>query len=273
MFFILNILKFSGDYMIKEEKIFYDSTDNIKLCGLLSVVNKSDKILILSHGLNSYKERISFNKFIEKAQTQNINTFRFDFRAHGESTGIDYEMTLLKEVQDLEATLKMLNNRGYNNISILGSCLGVSVFSLIDFNKYKYIKALISWYGALDNLSITNQDWYFTIKHKKEIEIKGFLEITSRRTGKVFKLGKGLYNEVCSLVSYENLVKLDLPILFIHGLNDMMIPFELSEKVSKLCKNSKLALIENASHNFANNDEAQNKAIDVSLDFVKGVFI
>ena len=50
--------------MIKEEKLFYDSTDDIKLCGLLSVVNGSDKILILSHGINSYKERRSFNVFI-----------------------------------------------------------------------------------------------------------------------------------------------------------------------------------------------------------------
>ena len=34
-----------------EEKIFYESTDNIKLCGLLSVVNDNKKIVILAHGL------------------------------------------------------------------------------------------------------------------------------------------------------------------------------------------------------------------------------
>ena len=258
--------------MIKEEKIFYESTDNIRLCGLLSVVNNSDKILILAHGLNSYKDRKIFNSFIEKAQIKKINTFRFDFRAHGESTGIDYEMTPSKEAQDLEATLKMLNNMGFNNIIILGSCLGVSVISLIDYNKYKYVKGIISWYGLLDYLAITKQEWYFTMEHKKEAEEKGFYEIKSRRTGKVFKIGKNLYNEVYNIVPYERLKDIDLPILFVHGLNDDMVPYDLSKKVSKLCKNSRLELIENGTHSFANNSEAKDKAIDVSIDFVKEIF-
>lgn len=40
---------------MNEEKIFYDSIDNVKLCRLLSKVNDSNKILILCHGLNGNK--------------------------------------------------------------------------------------------------------------------------------------------------------------------------------------------------------------------------
>ncbi len=75
-------------------------------------MNDSRKILILCHGLNGDKtERNSFNTFTEKLQKQKINSFRFDFRGHGESTGNDYEMTPTKEVEDLEETIKMLNNK------------------------------------------------------------------------------------------------------------------------------------------------------------------
>lgn len=44
-----------------EEKVYYESTDNLKLCGLLSKVNDSKKIVLLCHGLNGDKtERNSF---------------------------------------------------------------------------------------------------------------------------------------------------------------------------------------------------------------------
>jgi len=92
-----------------EEKLYYDTTDNIKLCGLLSKVNESRKIIVLCHGLKGDKtERNSFDAFVGKLQEQNINSFRFDFRGHGESYGIDYEMTVTKEVEDLEKTIVFL---------------------------------------------------------------------------------------------------------------------------------------------------------------------
>lgn len=46
-----------------EEKIYYDSTDNIKLCGLLSKVNDGNSIIVLCHGIRADKtERNSFSK-------------------------------------------------------------------------------------------------------------------------------------------------------------------------------------------------------------------
>lgn len=78
-----------------EEKIFYKTTNNIKLCGLLSKVNSSNKIVILCHGIRGNKtERKSFNKLTSYLAENNYNSFRFDFRGHGESTGNDYEMTM-----------------------------------------------------------------------------------------------------------------------------------------------------------------------------------
>ena len=91
----------------------------------------------------------------------------------------------------------------------------------------------------------------------------------SKRTGEVFKLGKDLYKEVYEIVPYESLIKVDLPILFVHGLIDNMVPYELSVKVSKMCKNARLELIENGTHTFDNDINALNKAIDVTIDFIE----
>lgn len=257
---------------MNEEKIFYDSTDNVKLCGLLSKMNDSNKILILCHGLNGNKtERNSFNTFVEKLQEQKINSFRFDFRGHGESTGNDYEMTPTKEVQDLEETIKMLNSKGYDEIVILGASFGGSIISLMDYSKFKSIKGLICWYGAVDYFATIEAEGFFSEEHKKIAEENGYFEVKSKRTGKVFKLGKALYDEVYSIVPYESLIKVDLPILFVHGLIDNMVPHELSVKVSKLCKKAKLELIENGTHTFDNDINALNKAVDVSITFINNI--
>ncbi len=48
-----------------------------------------------------------------------------------------------------------------------------------------------------------------------------------------------------------------------------MVPYELSVKVSKLCNNSRLELIEKGTHSFAEDKGALDKAIEVSIDFIK----
>ena len=255
---------------MNEKKIYYDSTDNIKLCGLLSRMNDSDKIVVLCHGLNGDKtERKSFNILVEKLQEQNINSFRFDFRAHGESTGNDYEMTPTKEVSDLEKTIELLKSKGFNSIILLGASFGGSIISLMDYKKFNMVKALICWYGAIDYFATIEAENFFSEEHRKIAEQNGFYEVTSKRTGRVFRLGLPLYEEVYKIVPYKSLIEVNLPILFVHGLIDNMVPFQLSERISKLCKNSTLELIENGTHTFDNDINALNKAIDVSIDFIK----
>ena len=59
-----------------EEKIFYDSDNNIKLCGILNKSN-NDKIVIMCHGIRGNKEeRGSFTYLAEK----------FEFIENGEHT-------------------------------------------------------------------------------------------------------------------------------------------------------------------------------------------
>ena len=92
-----------------EEKIFSKAKDNIKLCGILSVVNQTGEITLLCHGLMGDKNDSNHFKDLSNAlYKNNINTFRFDFRAHGKSEDEDYKMPHLKELIDLETTIDLL---------------------------------------------------------------------------------------------------------------------------------------------------------------------
>ena len=77
-----------------EEKIYINSTDNIKLCALMSDVS-TDKVVLLCHGIRGDKyERGSFTTLAKEIGKQGYSTVRIDFRGHGESDGIDYELRM-----------------------------------------------------------------------------------------------------------------------------------------------------------------------------------
>lgn len=251
-----------------EEKIFYQTKDNIRLCGILSVVNLKKEIAVLCHGIMGDKnDSDHFQDLSNALNENNINTFRFDFRAHGESEGNDYEMTHLKELIDLETTIDLLLEKGFDSIYLLGASFGGSVVSSINFKKYACIKKLILWYGLLD-FSRTFTD-FFTEESEKEANKMGFKMIKSNQSGITFKLGKNLYQDIKNRKPYENLLDLEIPILFVHGITDSIIPYQSSKDVSKVCKNATLKLIENESHAFRKSKEGLEEAIHSTVEFIK----
>lgn len=256
---------------MEEQKIFYDSTDNIKLCGLLSKVNDSDKIVVLCHGFSGNKsEKKSFDVLVERMRENNINSFRFDFRSHGESSGNDWEMTVSGEIEDLKTSIKLLENLGYNEFILLGASFGAGIVSLLDFENYSNINSLILWYGAFDFKDPRNQT--FSDDKWEIAKSYGYYELL-KKTGVIRKIGLNLFNEVNKFKPYENLSKLELPLLFVHGTIDTSVPPELSIETASKCKNARVELIEGGWHTFDNSKEALDNAIEISVDYIKNNLI
>lgn len=260
--------------MEDEKKVYYKSFDDVKLCGILSKVNDDDKIVIFCHGLNSDKSgREIYTKFAKVLREENINSFRFDFRAHGESTGTDYEMNISKEIKDVESTLDILISKGYKNIIIHGSSFGGGIIALLDYNKYKEVKGLVFWYAALDfNVATTKKGLLLSKEHLEIAKKEGYFTVFNPKTGRKFRLGESVFYEAGIYYPYKNLIQFDLPMLFLHGTADMVVPYQLSENVAKMCKNSKLELIRNGTHAFAGNQVDIDDAISRTNKFIMDIF-
>ena len=86
-----------------EEKLYFKSADNIELCGLLSIVNDSNKIVMLCHGLNGDKtERNSFNVFVDN-EKNNYNYELFDKKIEEEiKQKIIEDEEIIKEDKQIE---------------------------------------------------------------------------------------------------------------------------------------------------------------------------
>lgn len=250
-----------------EEKIFYKSTDNIKLCGLLGKFSNDNSIIIMCHGINGNKDEIgSFAKLSNKLHSYGYNTFRFDFRSHGESQGIDYELTPLKELEDIYSTINYLKEQGFDRFIILGASFGASIVSMINYSTCSEIKGIILWYGALD---YTRTNGYFLNEHKEIAEKEGYYPLVSKRSGNILRLGKEFFNQINEIVPYNYLININKPILFVHGNKDETVPYELSKEVCNKCINSKISIIENGDHSFSKNEEVRNKAIHVTIEFIE----
>jgi len=248
-----------------EEKIFYNSTNNIKLCGILNHLTDNKKIVILCHGFNTNKDR-STKVVSDELNVNLINTFGFDFRAQGESTGLDNEMTISGEIEDLESTISFLENKGYEEFILYGGSFGGGIVALLDYNKYTNIKSIVLWCSTLD-YSKKGEESVFNDENK-EIALKdGFVTIENSK-GEVFRIGKKLYKERDLYMPYKNLEKVSMPILLVHGAKDENVPYEISKDISIKCKNSKLITIENATHSLKESPEAIKETVEFVKSFI-----
>lgn len=255
---------------VLEKKIFYNSDNNIKLCGILYQSNNK-KIVIMCHGIRGNKEECgSFTYLAGKLKKIGYSSFRFDFYGHGESQGKDYEMTISKEIVDLESTIKMLQSKGYEDFILVGGSFGASIVSLFPYNKYTCVKGIVLWYGAL-NYDYIKYGNLFTEENKKIAEKQGYYTSRSLNSGEDFKFGLELFNEVEKFKPYEELIKCDLPKLFVHGEIDSAVPYKLSENVANMCKNARFELIENGEHTFQNSPKAIENAVNITVEFIKEV--
>lgn len=254
-----------------EEKIYIDSTDGIKLCALLGKVSEN-KIVLFCHGIRSNKhEKGSYDVLAKELQNNGISTLRIDFRGHGESTGLDYEVTITKEIEDVESVIKFLRNEGYKEIIILGGSFGASIISLIDYSKFEEVKGLIFWYSALDNYEALRNDKFLS-ERNKQIALKDGFCTTYTREGKPFRFGVPLFEEINKYKPMDSIKNIKLPKIFIHGSADRYVSHEESIKAYNQCKNAELAIIENGDHNFDNDEKILKEAVEKTVEFAQKVF-
>ena len=253
------------------EKMYYESINGLKLCGILTESELKDKIVIMCHGIRGNKDECgAFTLLSEKLLSIGYSSFRFDFNGHGESEGKDLDMTITREIKDLESTVKMLEEKGYKDIILLGGSFGASIVSLFPFDKYDSVKAIVLWYGCLD-YDYARFGNLFAEENMKIAEKGGYYTSKSMNTGEEFKFGLQLFKETYKYKPYDYLMKCNLPKLFVHGDKDSVLPYKLSEDVSNKCNNSTFKLIKNGEHTFMNSDATINEAIEVTIDFIKNI--
>jgi pimeloyl-ACP methyl ester carboxylesterase len=233
-------------------------------------IKKTIKVIILAHGITVDKDEDGvFIKLANTLQQNGYAVFRFDFRGHGESSGRSTDMTISGEAMDLEAVINEIKNKGYKKIGLLGASFAGGPCAIFASKNLANIKCFCLW-----NPVLNYEHTFFkpflpwlrkrTAQMNKDIGGKGWTTLGSRN----FVVGKALFDEMKNLKPYQNLKKITIPTLIIHGDKDSKVPYEDSKEYVKYLSKGRFVTIAGAGHGFHEDSETP-LAIKETVSFFK----
>lgn len=215
------------------------SDDGHKLSGqYLRLHPENKKVIILIHGYTG--NHVISLQYVEMYRAMGFNILLIDARSHGDSEGV-YPTYGIRECEDLSAWIQELRQHGYESgtIGIHGQSMGAAT--------------ALMYAGKYEDISFVIADCPFS--NAKEILTYQFNQVV-KGTGRMgYRLIKRLADMKCK-VNLEEASPIDaikdieVPILFIHGKADTLIPYTMSELMyqSRNRDYDRLVLIEGANH-------------------------
>lgn len=196
-----------------------------------------DKVIIISHGFYNSKDSTLLKKLAESL-LDDYDVFMFDFRGHGKSSGL-FTWTS-KEDKDLRAVLNYLEGkyekRGMIAFS-LGGSVGINVLS-----ENEMIDSLVCVSVPSDFKKIDYKFWKLDL----EDDLVYTLFTAEGRKGKGLRPGPFWFKKKRPI---ENVGKIKIPILYIHGEKDWVIkPWHSQALYEKTNSQKKLVIIKNGPH-------------------------
>lgn len=253
--------------------VSYQSTDGITLNAIAEESDKPKAVVLMLHGINADNDEEGlFRSLSRTLVNEGYNSFRFDFRAHGSSGGKQKFVTIAGETEDYCVSLKKVRQEWGLPVIVVAASFGAVSF-LNSYTKYRNdtVQGVVLLNPVLDlqatflNSKFPQFQKSFSQKSIDEIKRKGYVKLDGK-----LKICKDFFEEIQTMRPYENLPKINVPVLLIHGDKDVCVPIELSlNHISKI-RECKLVTIKNANHGFERKEE-ESKVISTVCAWLKTV--
>lgn len=249
--------KINRDWWIKqnvEELELISEKD--KLIGyLIRCKKQSNKVAILIHGY--YSSHSDLNSQASFFLKNNFHIFAPDLRAHGKSTGKTIGMGAYDKTDTMLWINKIIEIFGENiKIILFGISMGGATVCLLSGETLpENVKCIVSdcAYDSLEN------QFKFVLKKKIRLPEFPLLKIANQ----YIKL-KAKYN-LEDVRPVDSVAVSKLPILFIHGTEDELVPFEMVHNLYEASthENSEIYVVKNAGHalSFAKNSKKYESTV------------
>lgn len=252
----------------KEIPISFKNERKYNLVGILHLPEiKKPPVVVICHGFQNSKTERKYVKLARALQEEGILVFRFDFEGCGDSEGSPRNLTVAREVSDLNSALKTVFKEcdgDPKKIALIGGSLGSVVISLF-VEKFKIsVKTLIFLSQAFCQKELF-KIWQ-TKADEKEIREKGFVIKGEKEIGRDYWL-ENRNKDYSSLLS-----EIKVPILLIHGKKDEDVPLKYSEKLAQKYKNITLKVLPKANHKF-DDFKSQEELIKIITSWLKKYLI
>jgi pimeloyl-ACP methyl ester carboxylesterase len=196
-----------------------------------------DKAIIIAHGFYNSKDAVILQRLAETLYDE-YDVCMFDFRGHGKSSGL-YTWTS-KEGRDLKAVFDYVNGK-YKKVGMLAFSFGGSV-AINTLAHDLRVDSLICISSASDPNKVDYNFW--------KLDVKGDLIYTlfsaEGRKGKGVRPGPFWLKKEKPI---DTVVKIKIPILYIHGEKDWVIkPWHSQALYDRTQSKKKSVIIKNGPH-------------------------
>lgn len=227
------------------EKVTIYARDGLKLAAKFFHTSENAPVVILFHGYRSSAARDSAGGF-KIAKEQGYNILLVDQRAHGDSQGRTITMGIKERYDCLDWVNYVVNRMGKDTkIMIVGLSMGAStVLMASELNLPANVKGIIGDCGYSDVREILTRVGG-RIKLPFHLKLSGKIAYPlSRLSAKIF--GKFDPEEASPKKALQNC---KIPVLFIHGEKDRLVPVYMSHDNFNACQSEKeLLIVPDANH-------------------------
>jgi len=241
----------------------FRSLDGLRLAGTLVIPSgQLTSATVLVHGGGVTREEGGFfDRLAQGLAEAGIASLRFDFRGHGESDGLQEDLTISGVANDIRAAAEHLQAALSSNepVNLLGTSFGGGITALCAARCPELVRRLVLLNPLLNyKKRFIDDKPYWHADHVddeegSELSERGFLAHSPS-----FKLGRALLNEVFYVEPRRALGQIQAPTLFVHGTQDTFVPVESSRwGVEQITSTAKLIEIDGAQHGFAVHDDPQ----------------
>lgn len=232
-----------------------NTPDNFSLSTIFTHIPDAEKIVIFAHGLTVDKTDEGIFIRAEKGLHQaGISTLRFDFRGHGDSSGVpETDVTISGELTDLSTVVDFAKIQGFTQIGLAGASFGGSIAALYAGKFPQNIKALLLANPVIDYqtaflkpLTPWGRRQFKNLNQR--LDRDKVIKIGSRN----FRLGKRLFDEMIAYSPGDSLSTYDGALAVVHGTNDSKIDFDSIQEIFLQLSNPQkiFTQIEQADHGF-----------------------
>lgn len=221
------------------EEVSIHSLDGCRLYGKLYRIKESAPLVIFFHGYHGVYAWDGYG-FFKICKRNGINILMVDERAHGKSEGSAITFGV-KERYDCKLWTEYAAERfgGNTDIFLAGVSMGAaSVMMASELDLPENVRGIVADCGYSEPAAIIKE----TVR-KMKLPVKPVYWL--------IKLGARIFGQfdLEETAALNAVKKLQIPILFIHGKQDSVVPFAMHEELYESCTGRKeRVLIEGADH-------------------------
>lgn len=225
------------DFYKDYETLTIESFDNLKLNGYYKD-NNSERLAIVVHGLTN--SAYDMEKYVELFLARGYDILAIDSRAHGNSEGKEFSLGLKESVDLCDWIKLMVSKKPSYKIALFGISMGASTVCMTIGEKIESNVILAISDCAYDNAEKELKYLFSRQKFFPKLLYKIFYIYTK----KTRDLDLKKIDVVSSLKNNK------LPVLFIHGDMDKVVPIEMVYKLAEQVpeQRRKMMIVNGAGH-------------------------